>query len=238
MTDRPILFSGPMVRAIIDGTKTQTRRVLKVQPPKWQAMVIDITEPFFCEEEQEWGQVETIWSGPLVPGMCEPEREEWRPLKGLHYAIGDRLWVRETWRAHKNWNSAKPNNISTRSRIWYDADERDNCDQHGKTRVSIHMPRWASRLTLTVTDVRVQRLKDISTEDVLAEGAPLCPYHTDYTQDGTNPYMCTIEGRHGTQSPHAWYHRLWDSINGPDAWCANPWVVAVSFTVERRNIDA
>jgi len=104
-------------------------------------------------------------------------------------------------------------------------------------RSPIFCPRWASRLTLTVTEVRVQRLQEISEADVLAEGCPLDPFYHDTTADGSNPHMVKIDTAKWI-SPRGWYHRLWDSLHGPDAWDANPWVVAVSFTVDRRNIDA
>ncbi|MBF9233969.1 hypothetical protein [Microvirga alba] len=211
MGDRSILFSGPMVRALLDGRKTQTRGILKPQPAEWQAKVIDISKPFFCEEEGGWGQVETIWSGPLVPGMCEPEREEWRPLKGLRFAVGDRLWVRENIALPRNWVKYGP--------VYYAADKHFFMNQTfdvERLRPSIHMPRWASRLTLIVTDVRVQRLQDISEEDAFAEGAPWEDCWPTYRQS---------------------FEALWESINGADAWEANPWVAAYTFTVHRCNID-
>ena len=94
-------------------------------------------------------------------------------------------------------------------------------------RPSIHMPRWASRLTLTVTDVRVQRLQEISEEDARAEGAYPCEGGWSY---GGSPLA-------GTTARGAFYC-LWNSLHGPDAWSANPWVCALTFTVDRRNIDA
>lgn len=239
MTDRPILFSAPMVRALLDGTKTQTRRVLTPQPeqfdlPNGQPCIVGCIQ---VEGEKE-NRVTLQDDGGC--GVIT--------LQKVRYAIGDRLWVRENWfvdhvdcqdgpyRAPKGMTHEQ---LVDQAFLHFGAtdDPRNWEAESPKWKPSIHMPRWASRLTLIVTDVRVQRLKDISEEDVLAEGAPLCPYHSDYTQDGSNPYMCTIEGRHGTQSPHAWFHRLWDSINGPEAWEANPWVVAVSFEVHQCNID-
>src|SRR5690606_34593004 len=118
----------------------------------------------------------------------------------------------------------------------------------GKTRVSIFMPRWASRLTLTVTDVRVERLQDCSEEDAIAEGVEtdlwdMAPVARDYSRPdghfvgwdiGILPPNTSVDAdRVGRES----YRTLWDSINGAGAWEANPWVVAVTFTVEQRNID-
>lgn len=227
MKELPIIFSAAMVRALLDGRKAQTRRILKPQPAQWQAMVIDITPPFFNEEEGGWGQVETIWSGPLVPGMCEPEREEWSPLR-LPYAVGDRLWVREAfitgfdiedatgrpegeqkvwYRADSPWPQ------------WYDADSESTLDSP-PWKSPIHMPRWSSRITLEVTEVRVQRLQEISGEDTIVEGVQ-CP-----TCEAMKYSACHDSGCfHSLQL----FKELWNGLHGPGAWEANPWVAAISF---------
>lgn len=226
MTDRPILFSAPMVRALLDGTKAQTRRVLK-----------PLTKPSLFDG---------TWSDDYV---LHAGNAEWR-ARDIRFAIGDRLWVRETWACHCATNDQKPSEIDRD--MWsvrYFADDhvrpaaRDGSlallDQCKKKRVAIFMPRWASRLTLTVTDVRVQRLQDISEEDAIAEGILVGPplssmpeSHGDIYHDGaTDP----IDG--WTRNPVEAYQNLWTHINGPDAWDANPWVVAVSFTVHQCNID-
>lgn len=101
-----------------------------------------------------------------------------------------------------------------------------------RIRPSIHMPRWASRLTLTVTDVRVERLQDISEADAIAEGCPVS------TMPGTIGHPLCPVGFNEMGTPIYWFRELWNSINGPDAWDANPWVVALTFDVARRNIDA
>lgn len=218
MTDRPILFSAPMVRALLDGRKTQTRRVLKnmppapehdslVHPPKHDAPYFDA----YC------GAKRTTANPRGMSGYwCWWTRDD-RAGHGckVPFVPGDRLWVKETWRAHRSWDEQKPSEILACSRVWHEAD-RDNCDQHGKIRVAIFMPRWASRITLLVTDVRVERLQDCSEADAIAEGINLL--HT-----GSSPVVA--------------YQTLWNLINGPGAWEANPWVVAVTFRVERGNID-
>ena len=132
MSDHPIIFSGPMVRSLLDGRKTQTRRVLKPQPQG--------------EQPKNWTRAND---------------------KAVRYAPGDRLYVREAI-----------NKVSTPGDVVYRADfEAGGNDGAGLGwRPSIHMPRWASRLTLTVTDVRVQRLQDISEEDARAEG---CDVHEE-----------------------------------------------------------
>lgn len=152
--------------------------------------------------------------------MGEPEREVWRPLKGLRYAVGDRLWVRET---HYVWSAG--NRDGTGRRISYRATEPDA--PTGWT-VSIHMPRWASRLTLTVTGVKVERLNGISAADTIAEGVE-CETCVAMRQSACN-------GRGCFASIQA-FRDLWNSINGPTAWEANPWVVAATFTVGKHNID-
>ena len=200
MTDRPILFSAPMVCALLAGRKTQTRRIASFIVPAGEQ----------CHVRNAHGG----WFGPAsrVPEVAP----DYAP-----YAVGDRLWVKETWRSHKSWDGEKPSGIIPASRIWYEADGRDNCDQHGKVRVSIFMPRWASRITLTVTDVRVEWLQDCSEADALAEGIDRIQF--------------SDAGEWGW--PQRKYAALWDSINGAGAWEANPWVVAVSFDVRKGNID-
>jgi len=216
--DIPILFSAPMIRALLAGTKTQTRRIINPQPLQWVARVIDVGLPQRkCDENcneipDEWGQVETVWSGPIEPGMCEPDHEEWLPIKTRK--IGDRLWVREAYAQ-----------FSPHAMIYRCDHPEENASGPRvdlRWRPSINMPRWASRLTLIVTDVRVQRLQDISEADALAEGIERIKFPAG--------------GDWGW--PKLRYANLWNAINGPGAWDANPWVVALTFDVVRQNIDA
>jgi hypothetical protein len=178
MKERPILFSAPMVRALLDGSKTQTRRVVKPTP--------------------EWiGQ-----SGVL----------SYRGRVGLPHALcpygqpGDRLWVRET---HMDLGAC----------YLYRADasaeqERAIVAPRQPWRPAIHMPRAASRITLEITGVRVERLQDISEADALEEGIT----YNDIPNNGLDPMRA-----------RTWFRGLWESINGPGSWEANPWVWAVSF---------
>ncbi len=187
---RPILFSGPMVRALLDGRKTQTRRALKHQP-------IDIL-PMPNAPGREWVILEQ-----KAP---EPKGKVVRCRFGKP---GDLLWVRETWGVVDD----------KYHRIAYRADDgtasaRVSEQLEGRRwRPSIHMPRSASRITLRITEVRVERLNDISPEDAAAEGWP--------GPDEQN----TIASAY----PIAWYARLWDQINGPRSYDANPWVWVVKF---------
>jgi hypothetical protein len=186
MADRPIIFSGGMVRALIDGRKTQTRRLA-------------------------WKPFETV-HGRYVAPVASP----WQRVQP-----GDRLWVRESWRAGIGYDAAKISDMAPRiTRIWFDADELPAGSSAGhKGRPAIHMPRWASRITLTVTAVKIERLQDISRRDAMEEGCPFADMATGMI-------------------PRDWFRKLWNSLHGPDAWQANPEVVAVTFTAERRNINA
>lgn len=187
MRELPILFSAPMVRAILEGRKTQTRRIVKPQP----SMERD----------------------------CEPEGYSWVPMhKGRelsHHQCpygqpGDRLWVRETFSGPWCMGDTQPSKWGRSSRIWYWADGNPEEDDWTRPRPSIHMPRWASRITLEVTGVRVERLQSISPEDCLAEGI------SGYASTG----RCDLT---------SCYADLWESINGPGSWEANPWVWIVEF---------
>lgn len=202
MTDRPILFSAPMVQALLAGKKTQTRRVLKDQTP-WERAGDKLLANF-------------------------P-----RQTTGVPYANGDRLWVRErvTLKYMENFLTGKP----TENVIAAFAADSENVVEKLGFQVSpwwknlngdlspLFMPRWASRLTLTVTDVRVQRLQDISRDDVIAEGI---------TEREGSPIEDVWAGWH---EPYA---ALWDELNGDGAWALNPWIVALTFSVEHQNIDA
>lgn len=224
MTDRPILFSGPMIGALLDGRKTQTRRTLKDQPPEWATYC---QQPTMLNALQQWVP-SGLWA------WSEEEQNPPRQLRrwpvnadGEHYwlrprfSIGDRLWVREAFRGSKGYDRHPPRTWSNWP-VHYEADgapdPRDELEMNGRLRPGIHMPRWASRLTLAVTDVRVERLQSISQADAIAEGCP------------------AREGEDGLD-PCGWYAQLWDEINGAGAWATNPWVAAYTFRVIGQNID-
>jgi len=221
-----VLFSAPMVRAILAGTKTQTRRVLNPQP-RW------VQDGVMC------------WRGTAA--MIGAHR--------LPYSVGDRLWVRESYFQRGHWEPVvgAVTRIGKRQKWRFvPADETILFDSPASFRKGRHaadpdvvtwhrrlgrfMPRRASRLTLTVTDVRVERLQDISEEDALAEGVvdtgrrDGAPY-----QHFLIPWVPEITTEH---EPSPVFASLWERINGPGAWAANPWVAAYTFTVEHRNIDA
>ncbi|MCW5615865.1 MAG: hypothetical protein KIT32_12150 [Rhodocyclaceae bacterium] len=141
---------------------------------------------------------------------------------------GERLWVREAWKPHSIYAAIKPRHVPE-SRVFYCADER--YAPSGAWRPSIHMPRWASRLTLIVTETRMERLQAIDEVDALAEGC--APFW-----DKENPVIVNGMTAHPHADAREAFRRLWNSLHGPGSWDANPEVVALRFTVERRNIDA
>jgi hypothetical protein len=234
MTDRPIIFSAPMIRALLDGRKTQTRRQVTQRNTLFDGRDARWTN-WLHESAFKWadawvdpgpspaGNPGPYLKLPVIGLACDPEYPQEETVHRIYPRIqpGCRLWVRE---AHALVGTVDP------GWLLYRADGYESeCIRHGFTRPfppetavrwrpSIHMPRWASRLTLIVTDVRVQRLQDISEADAVAEGIDL-PLKAD-------------------QPPTMRFQSLWNSLHGPEAWDANPWVVALTFDVHRGNIDA
>jgi hypothetical protein len=180
--ERPILFSGPMVRAILDGRKTQTRRIVKGSGI-WSVCGEDLGFPW--------------------PGQ-EDESGEWRSFTCPYGEPGERLWVREAWARVIVGNQI---DYLYRADTHTGLEKRDG-DQ--KWKPSIHMPRVACRLMVEITSVRVERLQDISEEDATNEGAQCAGFPASLTNRGA-------------------FGKLWQSINGPDSWAANPWVWVVEF---------
>lgn len=202
--ERPILFSRPMVRAILAGRKTQTRRIVKPQPQDGES--VDC-----C------GYSKTGWAINSADGACHCSES----IRNPYGWMGDRIWVRETW-AHTNDYDGQVL-IGKRTAL-YRADE-EMAIQPSRWRPSIFMPRWACRIELEVTDIRVERLSEITEADARAEGAePGC------LTCGEN---CIETGGCGFARPcyldsFIW---LWNKLNGPRgyAWESNPWVWVVSF---------
>lgn len=237
MKERPILFSGPLVRALIAGTKTQTRRPVKG-----------------IEFRGAGGKDGADWNDPSCWGWADEYGDEWalaaapgvRAIPCPYGVPGDRLWVRETFQFETNdgfgddyeppFADGRPVQWEDRGdegRVWcqphYRAtdpepelccnDERcSNGDPHGHWQPSIHMPRWASRLTLEITDVRVQRLQEISDEDIVAEGI----------EEAAGSFPLREERM--TLPRHAFAH-VWGRIYGKGSWDASPWVWALTFKV-------
>lgn len=198
MTDRPMIFSAPMVRALLDGRKTQTRRVLKPQPPNHVQIY----------------RVGSVW--------------DWRDgTRGgsvkVPFAIGGRIWARETWAEGRDAPAPDGAIFPIYAANWGNRGSQ-GYELMKPWRSSMFMPRKYSRLTLIVTNVRVQRLHEISEEDAIAEGV--------------GP---TFVSPDGGSAPHVeTYIELWNSLNANRGypWESNPWVCALTFDVIRQNIDA
>jgi hypothetical protein len=234
-----------MVRAILDGRKTQTRRVLMPQPPAECGIHYMLgDESWLAPEDRKplrhhW----EAWGGPLYEGRPEGHLCGSHTVKSPYGAPGDRLWVREAWRTTGDGgrcDDMPPRDLQPHQ-VWYEADGPAPADECvGKYRPAMFMPRWASRLTLEVTGVRVERLQEIDWEDAIAEGIR-DPRRAAWRVD-------PVEGC------VAKYRELWDSLNaarepkhigrrrkkgklvdrpmpepGPYAWDANPWVWVVEF---------
>ena len=207
MNERPILFSAPMVRALLDGSKTQTRRAMNPQPPENWA-------PASYGDLHGYDR-----NGQLTPDKVVgwgPVNEDGDQGFNCRYGQpGDRLWVREAWRVIDLANCFAPREITAAHRMWFEADGPHE-PPAGRYRPGMFMPRWASRITLEVAGVRVERLQDISEADAQAEG---CERRNDDDEDA---YVATATYRQG-------YRQLWNSINGAGSWDLNPWVWVVEF---------
>ncbi len=198
MKSTPILFSGPMVRAILDGRKTQTRRVFKVQPADDFCPEVGLYCPTLVDPR----------TGEMFPGkerFGASDLDECHPCP--YGQPGDRLWVRETWQ-----DTRSPGEPENRRQIMYRADDSRSLIGW---RPSIFMPRWASRITLEITGVRAERLQEISDDDAFAEGI--------------QSWVDSGHGMAGGGSARGTYRALWESINGPGSWDANPWAWVVEF---------
>lgn len=216
MNEKPILFSGEMVRAILEGRKTQTRRVVKPQPHK-DANVCLLRDGVLQTYEDRASGRRHIF-------------EEGQGVKCPYGRPGDLLWVRETWATTEVWDNVKPSNLPIKGvPIWYCDDDFDEY----KKRPSIFMPRWASRITLRVTDVRVERIQDISEADAVAEGLESFTYN--YGRNVSTARMYRVSGDEGGYpTAREAFENLWDSINARRGygWDVNPWVWVVTFEVQ------
>ncbi len=245
MKERPILFSGPMVRAILDGRKTVTRRVVKPQPPSdcqvWAGWILDSTSG------DDVGKAS--WHDQVGPLAYKTHR-----VRCPYGQLGDHLWVREAWSYYRPFASDRTNKILYRADL-------DNCgqcpvqldndvvlvDPRDGWKPSIHMPRWASRISLEVTEIRVQRLQDITEDEAIREGAVWHDFGRECGHFGAWQGVGDCKGefhpqRNGwTMEPPAAsagnclpsarmaFANLINKINGPETWASNPWVFVISF---------
>lgn len=196
MKERPILFNGRMVRALLAGTKTQTRRLVKPQP--------------------------SILAGDLLCWKDDALTDDQMAERSPYGKPGDRLWVRETFAKIAGQTQAW---IETDYRATYTHGDRlgDSLGIKKRWTPAIHMPRAASRITLEVTGVRVERLQAISEADAIAEGCT--QNHNGYFLGGPHE----VSGLKQMATARQAYCDLWEHINGPGSWSANPWVWVVEF---------
>lgn len=199
--ERPILFSGPMVQAILAGRKSQTRRVLKPQP------LHHPIHGYFLPTQKDYTFADALPVDSSSIDACTP------------HSVGDLLWVREAWRVGRGYDEA-PGSAFTSPRVHFEADGGAP-EWAGRYRHARFMPRWASRITLRVTAVKVERLHDISEEDAIAEGVEETAFY-DAAEHKVSAGASWSVGRLA-------FADLWSSINGPGSWQANPWVAAYSF---------
>lgn len=234
MADKGIIFSAPMVRALLDGRKSQTRRLLH-NPEYYGCPTGD------CPHEKQ--------------AECDSAMNA-LSAKEVGYAKGDRLYVREAWTVRGRYTDVIEVGYRASDRAshtefveqWPVASAvpgKGKWPQWPKYSPSIHMPRWASRLWLEVTDVRVELLQSISDVDCIAEG----PRVKGWAQFGTGGYgarpssldgmMVHTDQDHVYATPRCWYRELWQSLHTKpgERWEDNPWVVAISFDVHHGNVD-
>lgn len=216
MKERPIIFSAPMVLAILAGAKTQTRRLLRPQPEDR------------CPLIKEWGAAFRNYAPhEAALGNVKMADGSWGRVQCPYGRPGDRLWVRENFYQDGQWSlrlGCEPDDPrggfwSATSRVIYAADGTPLPDpipgNQWRSRPSIHMPRWASRITLEITDVRLEQVQDISGMDAKREGVSV-PAHIP--EDGAD----LDYARRG-------FRRLWEEIHGEGSWDANPWVWVIEF---------
>jgi hypothetical protein len=270
VSERPILFSSSMVRALLAGTKTQTRRVVKPmagQQSKWLTPALLSSVPAV-----EMTRLRPEDGGALGVQLEHP-KSKGSPLGWVRCPCGepgDHLWVRETW-AYRGQASLNygPKSRRREGFVTYAADDarvthyfeegpvlpcpkqqlpmqREDEDEwefiarkdeyltnyFRRMRPSIRMPRWASRITLEVTGVRVERLQAITEADAVAEGVE-CAVGRDVPpgMSGVQPWRNYLKAEEWRSSARSSYRSLWESINGPGSWAVNPWVWVVSFKV-------
>lgn len=226
MKERPIIFSSPMIQAILAGRKTQTRRILKHQPPDDSYTLYRNV----CSTDRKVAN-KTHWlKEGATPGSVADGKQ---PYFTRPFEVGMRLWVKEVLgRKPASFLGIEATNGVESA--FYQADGEGVVEEHGfdlcpwwkgKSLSPIHMPRWASRITLEVTDVRVEPLFHITEEDAKAEGV-------------TPPRRTSCRQSFYDGSYRSAFRNLWHSIHGQGAWNLNPWVFAVTFRrIEGRSHD-
>jgi hypothetical protein len=239
MKEKPILFSAPMILAILRGEKTMTRRIFKEHP---------LEGPIDAIFPDGSGKGFVAWWGP-GPHTAEKTALLYPGEEGLQspYGVpGDRLWVRENYRFSSAHDYLRPSLVPFGDAVEYTADPFEISYLSGRQRPSIHMPRWVSRITLEITAVKVERLKNITEQDAMAEGCR-------WTDNGPRKWLKSGVSFEEANKINGWnegfshtgdtarescypsakvsFAALWESINGSGSWFKNPWVWVVGFKV-------
>lgn len=227
--ERPIIMTAESVRAILDGRKTQTRRVLKFQPPSDAYELCTLMSTTDRDEKKHEGKKHWVEMDDDGFTILDATEDFFR----VPYQIGERRWVRETWASYGGtkdlYHRAKENiqyratwDNDTRRPDWHWYSDQPFCDDHWRS--PIYMPRWASRLSLEVTDAKVERVQDISIDGAKAEGI-----EGGGVSWWGGYYSGTAKIMHG--NARSAFESLWDTINAKRgySWESNPWVWAVTF---------
>lgn len=211
MKERPILFKGAMVRAILEDRKKQTRRIAKIESLKIEptSTILSLS----CRFSKPHKKSLSVFTGTT---WTHRQAQEWLGRNYSPYGQpGDRLWVRETWNKF-----ADPDGLAFAA--------TDNAPELSQWKPSIHMPRSASRIDLEIVSVRVERLQDITEGDAAAEGVE---YDSGWEEEpgfGWLDYL-SVNDSYSMLTAKDSYRSLWESINGPGSWDANPYVWVVEF---------
>lgn len=219
--ERPILMTPENAQKCRDGRKTMTRRLngldeINENPESWDCTLLDIGDAIFLQR-------------PRIP-------QGHRQIKCPYGTVGDRLWVREAWRMSGEYADVSTTKIQPEDAWLYVDHLRYRGENHSegvdKWRSSMMMPRWACRTWLEITDIRVERLQEITEEDAKAEGAAfvceLCGQDLD-TVHGAEVHWACDDPDCERASYREGFRRLWESINGPGSWDLNPWVWVIGF---------
>lgn len=231
MADRPIPYTAPMIHALLDGRKTMTRRIVNPRPALDNGL---------------WCWKDFCWREASIPNILDADI-----INAAPFSISDRLWVREAYFQVGHWEQMAEERTKQGRAKWrfvadndtilfvpHDLYRKGRHHQDPETsiwhkRLGRFMPRAASRLTLIVESVKIERLQTITEEDALAEGA-----FKDKATGRIFMSMASMRAGGGEwANARDWYADLWDAINGPGSWDQNPWVAAIGFRVVRANID-
>lgn len=224
MKEVPMLFSTPMVQAILEGRKTMTRRVVKPQPGIDVFQVLAPGRDVFTtkwEKADYWTFTDGSLQAPIVENRKCP-----------YGKVGDVIWVRESYKIDGSMNHGESVLGVTYKAggRWIQNDSKEVFEifhkSKGGWRPSIHIPKAAARIWLQVEDIKVERLQDISEEDAVAEGLKV-----QQTKLGESYFDYTTGYHNGLFKPRASFRTLWQSLHSPESWEANPWVWAVKFKV-------